>query len=51
LKLLLAMRGLYGQLASEGMVQRHVVAKERIWPEGNVVDAQQVNAVLEVLHE
>ena len=33
------------------MVQRHVVAEQRVGPERNVVDAEQVHAVLEVLHE
>src|SRR5579871_2559965 len=33
------------------MMQRNVVAKQRVWPERNMVDAHQVGDVFEMLHE
>ena len=44
-------RGLDRQLACEGVMQRNVIAKQGIWSERDVIDADQVRDVLEMLHE
>src|SRR2546426_183448 len=47
----LAARRVDGQLLREVVVQSHVIAKERVRTERDVVDPHEVRAVFEMLHE